>query len=117
MGATAEKKRTAATSVAAAAANRETAPGKTAAAKEAEPAPDVGTTATPGGAAGEGAPGEGGQTIWVQPCAADAETRKWCPTTVVSPPLQPSKGQEAENPGIWQRSGESVASAGTRIVG
>ncbi|KAJ1214681.1 hypothetical protein NDU88_002299 [Pleurodeles waltl] len=56
MGATAVRKRMVAASVAAAVALRETAaaPGKPAAAKEADPAPDAGTTATPGGAAREG---------------------------------------------------------------
>ncbi|KAJ1145850.1 hypothetical protein NDU88_012133 [Pleurodeles waltl] len=85
------------------------APGPPAAAEEAEPAPDAGPTATPGGAAEEGVP-----ALWVRSRAADADTRTWCPTTVVSPPQQPSLGQEAEQPRIWPRSGESVASAGTR---
>ncbi|KAJ1126993.1 hypothetical protein NDU88_005399 [Pleurodeles waltl] len=117
-GEIAVKQRTAATSAAALATQREraAAPEKTVAAKEAATAPDAGTTATPGGEAQEGAPGEGGQTGRVQPCSADAETRKWCPTMVVSSPLQPTKDQEAENPGILPRSGESVASADTKIT-
>ncbi|KAJ1189077.1 hypothetical protein NDU88_005828 [Pleurodeles waltl] len=65
------------------------APGPPAASEEAEPAPDAGPTATPGGAAEEG-----GRTVWVWSHAADADTRMWCPTMVVSPPQQPSPGQE-----------------------
>ncbi|KAJ1206955.1 hypothetical protein NDU88_002348 [Pleurodeles waltl] len=114
-GETEAKQSTAATSVVAAA-QREmaAAPVKTATTKEAATAPDAGATTTPGGAAQEGALGAGGQTVRVQPCLADAETRKWCPMTVVSSPLQPSNGQEAENPGIRPHSGESVASTGNR---
>ncbi|KAJ1126997.1 hypothetical protein NDU88_005403 [Pleurodeles waltl] len=115
-GEIAVKQGMAATSVVAAA-QRETeaAQEKNSGSKEGSNSTRQGTTATSGGAAREGAPGEGGRTGRVQPCSADAETRKWCPKTVVSSPLQPMKGQEAENPGIWPRSGESVASAGTKI--
>ncbi|KAJ1166120.1 hypothetical protein NDU88_006529 [Pleurodeles waltl] len=94
---TAEERRTTTTPVATAAERGETAvsPGKKAAGKEAETAPDRGIAETPGGgAAGEGALGEGGRVVQVQLCSADA------------------RGQEAGNPG----SGHTLGRAWPRQI-